>query len=112
MPSGSDVSLGNIMLDTLVSVTGVTYPTLAANASSSNTLTVPGVQVGDFLSVNLAAPVTHLELSSGYVSAANTVTLWWNTDATGVTGASTAQILINVARSSRPTSLLPNNLSY
>ena len=38
MPGKANVSLGNLLLDTMVYLPTVTFPTLGANASATNTL--------------------------------------------------------------------------
>jgi hypothetical protein len=112
MPGESVLAYGNEALDTLTYFSAnVTYPTLAANASNTNTLTVPGVQPGDFISCSMQTPPAHLFLDNAYVSAANTVTITWSTDGTGITGASTLSILLNIVRSDRPYTSLPAALT-
>lgn len=87
MPTGTRPQIGNVIFDDVLYIPSVTFPTLGAGASGSNTLTVLGVQVGDFLSWNLIAPPAHLQIDNMYVSAPNIITVLWGTDATGITGA-------------------------
>lgn len=98
MPGGTRTQLGNELFGQALYLTGITFPTLAANASGDNTATVPGVLPGDLLSWNLQAPPSHLVLDNAYVSAANTVTFRWSTDGTGVTGASNLAMILEVTR--------------
>lgn len=86
MPA-NDIARGNQSVDSLFYTPNVTFPTLAANASSTTAVTIPGIIVGDFLSWNMQAPPAHLTIDNVYVSAANTLQIQWGTDATGVTGA-------------------------
>jgi|SRR5579871_2611291 len=112
MPGESVLAYGNEAVDTLCYfAANVTYPTLAANASSTNTLTVPGVNMGDFISCAMQAPPAHLFLDNAYVSAANTVTITWSTDGTGISGASTLSVLMNIVRSDRTYTSLPSALT-
>jgi hypothetical protein len=112
MPGESVLAYGNEAIDTLTYFAGnVTYPTLAANVSGTNTLTVPGTLPGDFISCAMQTPPAHLFLDNAYVSAANTVTITWSTDGTGVTGASTLSILLNIVRADRPYTSLPSALT-
>lgn len=90
MPGKSVSAMGNELFDILMYLPTVTFPTLAANASSTTTVTVPGLLPLDFVSWNLQAPAAHLFVSNMYVSAANVLTIQWGTDATGVTGATVA----------------------
>ena len=97
MPSASEISRGNQSIDTLFYTPAVTFPTLAANASSTTAITVPGILVGDFISWNMQAPPAHLTIDNVYVSAPNTLQVQWGTDATGVTGA-TVNVLWELCR--------------
>lgn len=97
MPGKSILSYGNLQLDTAVYQAAVTFPTLGANASGSNTLTVQGVLPNDLLSWNMQAPPAHLVLDNAYVSAPNTITILWSSDATGITG-STVAVIFGISR--------------
>jgi hypothetical protein len=97
MPGGTRAQLGNELFSQDLYFSAVTFPTLGANASGTNTLTVNGVLPGDSIGWNMQAPPAHLVLDNIYVSAANTLTILWSSDATGITGATVA-ILLQVAR--------------
>lgn len=115
MPGRANIAYGNEIIDEVLYFSGVTYPTLTTSASGSNTLTVQGVQPLDFLSWNLVAPVAHLQIDNMYVSAANTITILWGTDLTGVTGASNAVLMIEVIRvdaANLGTSVFPNQVAF
>ena len=112
MPTGTRQQLGNVIFDQAIYVAAVTFPTLGANASATNTLTVLGAQVGDIISWNIQAPPAHLVLDNVYVSAKDTFTLLWGTDGTGISTA-TIGILFEVMRpenASLGLSALPANL--
>jgi len=96
MAGKSNISLGNLVLDSMLSVSA-TYPTLATNASSSTTVTVPGVLLYDMVSWNMYAPPAHLVIDNIYVSSANTLTILWGTDATGISTGSVT-LLLGVTR--------------
>jgi hypothetical protein len=98
MPAGNRSSLGNELFEQAMYVTGVTFPTLAANASSTTAVTLNGVLPGDAVTWNMQAPAAHLTIDNIYVSAANTLQIQWGTDGTGVTGASNLNVLMTVAR--------------
>lgn len=110
MPGGTRSQLGNELFAQTLYLSSVTFPTLAANASSDNTASVPGVLPGDLISWNLQAPPSHLVLDNIYVSAAGTITLRWSTDATGVTG-STVALILEVTRPENLYTTLPSSLS-
>jgi hypothetical protein len=98
MPGASDVAYGNEKMAMVVYLSGVTFPTLGANASSSTTVTLPGVLPLDCIGWNMQAPPAHLVIDNIYVSSANTLTILWGTDGTGVTGASNLNVLFTVER--------------
>lgn len=97
MPGKSTIAYGNEILDTILYVPSVTYPTLAANASGSNTVSIPGTLPGDMISMSIQSPPAHLSLDNAYVSAAGTVTLTWFTDGTGIS-TGTVAVIFNVVR--------------
>lgn len=97
MPGKALVSYGNLALDTVLYLPAVTFPTLATNASGTNTATVVGVLPGDLFSWNLQAPPLHLVLDNVYCSAPNVLTFTWSSDATGISTA-TVPILLGLSR--------------
>jgi hypothetical protein len=97
MPGGNRAQLGNELFENVIYIPAVTFPTLAGNASASNTLAVPGVLPGDMISWNLQAPPAHIFLENAYVSAAGVLTLSWTTDSTGI-GTSTVAALFAITR--------------
>ena len=116
MPGGTRAQLGNELFAQAIYNpplgVGATYPTLAANASGSNTLSIPGVLVGDILSWNLQAPPAHLFLENAYVSAPGVATLSWTTDSTGIS-TGTVNVLFEVTRpenASLGLAALPNSV--
>lgn len=97
MPGGTRAQLGNELFSQTVINTAVTFPTLAANASGTNTVTLKGVLVGDLVSWNMQNPPAHLILDNIFVSAPDTLTITWSSDATGI-ATSTVQVLFEVTR--------------
>lgn len=97
MPGKATIAYGNELLDSVVYIPAVTFPTLATNASATSTLVIQGTLPGDCISWNMQAPPAHLVLDNVYVSAANTLTITWSTDVTGITGATVA-VLFEVVR--------------
>lgn len=112
MPSGTRAQLGNELFAQTIFVAAVTFPTLAANASGDNTLTVKGVLPNDLISWNMQSPPLHLILDNAFVSAADTITLRWSSDATGI-ATSTVGILFEITRpenGSLGSAALPTNV--
>lgn len=112
MPTGTRQQSGNELGGWALYLPAVTYPTLATNASGSNTFTLPGAQVGDVIGWNMQAPPAHLVLDNMYVSSANTVTVLWSTDVTGIS-TGTVAVLLDVSRpenASMGLAALPSNL--
>ena len=93
MPSAMDIPYGNEKMSVLLYISAVTYPTLVANASATSTFTVPGALPLDCVSWNMQAPPAHLVIDNMYVSSANTVTVLWGTDGTGISTGSVAVIM-------------------
>lgn len=113
MPGGSRFQQGNEIMDQVVYVASMTFPTLAANASSTTAVTLPGVLPGDLISWNMQAPPAHLTIDNIYISTPGTMQVQWGTDATGVTGATVAVLLsvcrpenANLGLSSLPTAIV------
>jgi len=84
MPGATRVQQGNEVMDMVLLSAAVTYPTLAASASGTNTFTLPGVQPYDLVTFSMINPPAHLTLDNAYVSANNTITILWGTDGTGI----------------------------
>jgi len=97
MPGGTRSQLGNELFAQAAYLSAVTYPTLAANASGSNTVMLKGVLAGDIVSWNMQAPRAHLVLDNAYVSAVDTITLLWSSDATGIS-TGTVGVIFEVTR--------------
>jgi hypothetical protein len=94
---GTRAQLGNELFGQIIYLPAVTFPTLGANASADNTLNVPGVLVGDMISWNVQALPAHLVIDNIYASAANTLTIRWGTDATGIS-TSTIGVVFEILR--------------
>jgi hypothetical protein len=97
MPGGTRSQLGNEQFAQILYLPSVTYPTLGANVSGTNTFTVPGVLAGDLISWNLQNPPAHIVLDNVWVSASNVISLLWGTDSTGIS-TGTVAIVIDVTR--------------
>lgn len=97
MPGKTTPALGNEQLDTVVYLAAVTYPTIAANSIASNTATIPGVLPLDILSWSMQNPPAHLALENIWVSSANTITITWSSDTTGIS-TGTVPILFEIVR--------------
>jgi len=93
MPGATRFASGNELLDVILYLPTVTFPTLGANASAATTYTLPGCLIGDCISWNVQSIPAHLTVDNIYVSANNTLTITWGTDATGITGATVAMVV-------------------
>jgi len=111
MPGASDIAYGNEKMALVVYLPTVAYPNLAANASATSTLTLPGALPLDCIGWNMQAPPAHLVIDNIYVSSANTLTILWGTDGTGNGGSGNVAVLFTVERATNAnlgTSALPN----
>jgi hypothetical protein len=110
MPGSSDIAYGNEKLDMVWYLASVTFPTLAANASSTTTTALPGALPLDLIGWNMQAPPAHLVIDNIWVSAPNTLSILWGTDGTGVTGATVAVLgtLTRATNANLGVSVLPS----
>lgn len=98
MPGASDIAIGNQKNSWQLYLANVTFPTLTTNASAVTSVTLNGTLPLDMVSWNIQAGPAHLQIDNIYVSAANTLSITWGTDASGVTGAATLNVLFTVER--------------
>lgn len=99
MPGGSTLQRGNEQLDQLLYLPSVTVPNVNANSTATQTFTVNGVLVGDFIGWNQQSTVSGISVENIYVSAANTLTfLWSNTTGSNVTNTAAQPFIISVCR--------------
>lgn len=99
---GTIAARGNELYDFLVAPPTVTWSsaTVGATSTAELTATVPGLQVGDYIGLQLyTGPVTTgLSITNERVSAANTMAITWvNSTAGGLTVPTTGWV-INVVR--------------
>jgi hypothetical protein len=99
MPGGTRSVIGNELFTQLLYLSGITVPTVLANASATQTVTVNGVAVGDLVSWNQQGVVAGLSIDNVYVSAANTLSFYWSNTTIGSLGPTTTNVIIEVARS-------------
>lgn len=97
MPGGNRVQLGNELFEQVLYLPSVTYPTIGANTSVTNTVTVSGVLPLDVVTWNMQAPPAHLVIDNIYVSSANTLTVLWSSDSTGIS-TGTVSVIMTVDR--------------
>lgn len=99
MPSGTTIQRGNEQFDMLLYLASVTVPNVNANSTATQTVTVNGVQVGDFIGWNQQSTVSGISVENIYVSSANTLTfLWSNTTGSNVTNTAAQPFIISVCR--------------
>lgn len=99
MAGGTTIQRGNEQLDQMLYLSAVTVPNVNANSTATQTVTVPGVQVGDFIGWNQQSTVSGISVENVYVSAVNTLTfLWSNTTGSNVTSTAAQPFIITVCR--------------
>jgi hypothetical protein len=112
MPGSSTLLRGNGIFLQCLYLT-VTPPTVTTAVITPQNVTVPGLAVGDIIGLNMTSATSTLILAaSGYVSAANTLTLNWTSEGATVSGAAAQTFLVSVIRpenvSDGGVALLPN----
>jgi len=113
MPGKFIISGGNLILDTVIYLPAVAYPTIAAGGISTTTITILGVQPLDLISYSAQGLPLHLALENVYVSAANTAIFTWSTDSSGIS-AGTVPILLEISRvdgANLGTSIFPQTIA-
>lgn len=99
MPGSSTLQRGNEQFDMLCYLSAVTVPNVNANSTATQTVTLNGVVVGDFIGWNQQSTVSGISVENIYVSAANTLTfLWSNTTGSNVTNTAAQPFIISVCR--------------
>lgn len=96
MAGKSNICYGNEILDTLIYLPALPYPSIGSATTANNTYTVPGVQVGDLLSWNQQSYVATLTLDNMFVSAINTISVTWTSTAAISNG--TVPVLVELVR--------------
>lgn len=95
MPGATRVALGNQLLDTTLYLPSVTVPNVNTQVSANQTVTVQGVQPGDYISWNSQGVGTSgLFVTNIYCNAANTLTFTWFNGTTGNLTSNAAQAFI------------------
>jgi hypothetical protein len=115
MPAKFIQAAGNELIDTVIYVAAFPYPIVGANTITTNTVTVLGLQVLDCVSWSVQGLPAHLALENLWVSSANTLTVTWSADSTGVGTAGTVPILMEVVRvdgANLGASVIPPNIAY
>lgn len=99
MPAPLTVPHGNELFDTVIAATLTPPASIVTTALTAGTYTVQGLVVGDICTISILGPVTTYSITSMYVSAANTLVVYFSSE-TGSTVSSAAAInvLINVVR--------------
>ena len=93
MPGKYMIAAGNEIIDTVVYVPALSYPTISAGGIASATQTITGVQPLDCFSWTVLGLPAHLALENIYVSAANTITSTWSSDGSGIASGTVAALL-------------------
>ncbi len=100
MPGATRMSLGNQLLDTILYLPSVAVPNVNTQVSASQTVTVNGVQPGDYFSWNAqTAGTSGLFVTNVYCSAVNVLTFTWFNGTTGnLTGNAAQAFIIELVR--------------
>lgn len=101
MPVSSTIQRGNMLFDTIIGVTTTPPNALATVSTSTVTVTVPGVQLGDLIgAVNFQVALPNLlVLVNAWVSAANTISLQYTNSSASSSGASSAtNVILEICR--------------
>jgi hypothetical protein len=108
---GTYAARGNELYDWLIQPTTLTWSgSVGATSTAELTATVPGLNVGDWISLQLyTGPITTgLSISNERVSAANTIAITWVNSTAGALTPQTTGWVINVVRPEAPNNL-PNS---
>lgn len=99
MSTGTRAQLGNGIFEDVLYLAAVTPPTITTGQVNPQNVSVPGVQVGDFISINLITPTSALiTIANAYVSGPGIVVVGWTTEGATVSGAAAQQLLMCVLR--------------
>lgn len=97
MPAKFLQAAGNEIMDTVIYAPALAYPNVTAGGIASTTQTINGVLPLDCISWTVLGLPAHLALENIYVSAPNTITSTWSSDASGIS-AGTVPALLEVVR--------------
>lgn len=99
MPGASTIQRGNEIFAQLIYLPLVTVPNLPLNATATQVIAVPGVNVGDLISWNQQSVVAGISVENIYVSSAGNLTfLWSNTTVAAVNGTAAQPFVLEVTR--------------
>ena len=97
MPS-TTLARGNVLLNLLLGVT-LTPTALTASTTTSQTFTIPGLQLLDIVSVNFSgAQTAGVGIANAYVSAANVLTIVFSNSTAGTPTPAAGTYLITLDR--------------
>ncbi len=103
MPGPSNVALGSIAYSFILRVPVAAGAALAAATTEERTYTVPGLVVGDVITVNKPQLNAGLAVTNARVSAADTLALQFGNFTAGPLSITASDYIIQVDRSSYPT---------
>jgi hypothetical protein len=100
MPSSTTIARGNVQLEAILQIQAA-YPALGTGTSSTAevTVTVPGVQTGDFIEINKPSHAGGVSVGNIRASATNTVAIQFvNSTGASVAAGPTENYIIVVSR--------------
>jgi hypothetical protein len=99
MATGTRANIGNLIYDGVMALSITPPTTITTAVVTSQTLTVQGIQVNDFLSWNIIATGNNLvSIANMYASAPNTIVIGWSTEGATISNLVAQQVLIGVSR--------------
>jgi hypothetical protein len=97
--SGSQLSRGNLLIDTVFGLNITPPASIVTTAATAGNYTVQGLQLGDLVQPVFTSAITTYSMINSWVSAANTLTIYFSSE-TGATvsGAAAVNIAVNWQR--------------
>lgn len=99
MPGSSTIQRGNSIFEQAIQLTVTPPATVTTAVITPQTVTVPGLNVGDLVSWNMTSSTsTLLSVTNMFVSAVNTLTINWSTEGATISGAAAQTFILGVLR--------------
>jgi hypothetical protein len=99
MPGNSTVQRGNELFAQILYQSALAVPNLPASSTVLSTYTIAGAQIGDLISYNQLSYVSGVSADNMYVSAANTLSVYWtNNTASAINGTAAQPFIIEFTR--------------
>lgn len=108
---GTQLSRGNLLIDSIIGLNITPNASIVATAMTPSSYTVQGLQVGDLVQPYFTSAVTTYSMPYAWVSAANTLTIYFTSETGSTVSSATAvNIVVNWQRYEQTAfSQLPTN---